>query len=167
LDVGLNNGFTIMAWLKPSGVSREMLIAEYERVLGTFASSDVGVNVAIQQTTGCLLFNILDINGVNHILSSPPNILTPEVWQHVALTYDKASGAAALYLNGAVVAQANFGSIVPQTSFPYLLLGARTTFSSVTNPRSTFSGEMDEISVYNRALLNSEISEDYKAGDKN
>jgi hypothetical protein len=166
LNVGAGDGFTLAAWIKPATVSREMLIAEYEKVLGTFDGADVGIDFAIQQGTGSLHVNILDVTRAAHELLSPPNVLTPGVWQQVALTYDKASGAAALYLNGAAVAQANFGSIVPQTSFPYLVLGARTTFGSVPNPRSAFAGGLDEVAIYNRALSDSEVRENYEADNK-
>jgi hypothetical protein len=162
LNVGTGDGFTFTAWIKPANVSSEMLIFEYERTLGTANGSDVGVDFDIQQVNGTegwfLDANVTDANnGTGHILHSPPGLVTAGVWQHIAFSYDKTSGVVALYLNGTTVAQANVGSIVPQTSFPYLLFGARTTYGSVSNPRSAFSGAMDEIGLYNRALSASEI----------
>jgi hypothetical protein len=161
LDVGKEDGFTIVAWIKPANVFGEMLIAEYERELGTGNGSDVGVDFDMQQAGGTgkwfLDANVTDAdNGTSHTFHSSP-LVTAGVWQHVAFSYDKASGDAALYLNGSVVAHANFGSLAPQASFPYLLFGARTTYGSVSNPRSVFSGEMDEMAIYNRALSASEI----------
>jgi hypothetical protein len=162
LNVGTGDGFTIVAWIKPATVISEKIIAEYERALGTANGSDVGVQFIIQQVTGTigwhLCANVVNADdGTGHTFYSLPDLIIPGIWQHVAFSYDKASGAAALYLNGTAVAQANVGSIVPQTSFPYLLFGARTTYGSVANPRSAFSGAMDEIGLYNRALSASEI----------
>ncbi len=162
LNIGAGDGFTIVAWLKPATSITETIIAEYERILGTANGSDVGIDFTIQQVDGSggwhLCANVLDAdNGTGHTFVSRPDLLIPGIWQHVAFSYDKASGAASLYLNGTVEAQANVGSIVPQTSFPYLLFGARTTYGSVANPRSVFSGAMDEIGIYNRALSAPEI----------
>ena len=164
LDVGKEDGFTFECWIKPVSVTQQMLIAEYERVLGTGSGSDVGIQLGMNG--GCLTPNIKDVADGDHPFTSPANLLVAGVWQHVALTYDKSSGQAALYINGTAATQANLGSFTPQTSFAYLLLGARTTFGSVSSPRSVFSGQMDEIGLYNRALSAAEIRDEYEAGNK-
>jgi hypothetical protein len=164
LDVGKGDGFTFECWIKPVGVHQEMLIAEFERELGTYSGMDVGIDFAIQPPAN-LVANVVDDaapNRSNHILATAPNVVTAGVWQQVALTYDKASGMEALYINGTVAAETNCGSFTPQTSFPYLVLGARTTFGSVEHPRSAFSGEMDEVGVFKRALSAAEIQALYR-----
>ena len=88
----------------------------------------------------------------------------PGVWQHVALTYDKASGTGAIYINGVAVTTINLGSFTPITGFTNLLIGARTLFASVGSPASQYSGEMDEISLYGRALSAAEIQTIYQLG---
>jgi len=133
LDVGKEDGFTFECWIKPVSVTQQMLITEYERVLGTGSGADTGINFAIQPSS-VLYANVLDNNQTSHEIRTPPNLLVAGVWQHVALAYDKSSGQAALYINGVAAAQANLGRFTPQTSFGYLLLGARTTFGSVSNP---------------------------------
>jgi hypothetical protein len=103
----------------------------------------------------------VDINQTGHEIRTPANLLVAGVWQHVAVTYDKASGVAALYKDGMVVAQANLGSFTPQTSFANFLLGARTTYGSASRPNTLFSGKMDEFGIYNRALSAAEIQAIY------
>jgi hypothetical protein len=77
-------------------------------------------------------------------------------FQHVALTYDKSSGVGKLYLNGVVVATANLGNFMPQTSTS-LALGAR--------PGAIYwAGLLDEISLYNVTLTSSQIAAIYNAG---
>ena len=98
------------------------------------------------------------------MLATLANALVTGVWQHIAATYDKTSGLASLYINGALITQTNLGSFTPQTSFTNLLLGARTTYFSTTSPGNVFSGKMDELSLYNRALTASEIQTIYQAG---
>lgn len=160
LDVGKGDGFSLECWIKPTTVTRQQLIAEYERMLGTADGADVGVDFVIQASS-ILEANIVDINQTGHDISTPPNLLEAGVWQHIALTYDKPSGLAAFYINSIVVTQVNLGSFTPQTSYRNLLLGARTTFGSVSNPDTMFSGGMDEFSVYNRALSAEEIQAIY------
>jgi len=155
LDVGKGDGFTVESWIKPATVTKQQLIAEYERELGTADGADVGIDFVIQPSS-VLYANIADVQA-GHEIASPANSLVPGVWQHIALTYDKASGIAVLYINGTTVSQANLGSFTPQTSFGNLLLGGRTTYGSVSNPNTLFSGGMDEFGIYNRALSAAEI----------
>jgi hypothetical protein len=163
LDVGKGDGFTVEGWINPVKTANYVAIIEYERELGTGNGSDVGLQLGIHQASpswnafGCLVANIKDVNDGDHIFSSPANLLVPGVWQHVALCYDKVSGTGVIYLNGIPVARSNLGSFTPQTSYANLLVGARTTFGSVENPVSAYSGGLDEIGIYNRALSAAEI----------
>ncbi len=118
------------------------------------------------QSAATFYANIGDnsVPSISHEISTPANALVAGVWQHVALTYDKTSGLATLYINGAVATQSNFGSFTPQTSFTNLLLGARTYLGSVANPNTVYSGAMDEFSIYSRALSSNEIAAIYLAG---
>ena len=163
LNIGLASGLTIEGWIKPATIAQDMLIFEYERELGTANGSDVGMELAIHRFSangrgmGCLYANLVDVDGAGHIIFSPANILVPGVWQHVALSYDKTTGTAAIYLNGVAVAKSNLGIFTPQTSFANLLLGAKTTYNSATNPGNAYSGDLDEFGIYNRALSAAEI----------
>ena len=161
LDVGAGSGFTLEGWINPTGFSVNKILFEYERALGTADSADIGILMLIQSASlsGSLYINIIDNTPTHdsHQLATSANQVVTGVWQHVAATYDKASGLADLYINGVMMAQANLGSLTPQTSFTNLLLGARTTYFSTASPGNVFSGKMDEMSVYGRALSASEI----------
>jgi len=109
---------------------------------------------------GCLFANLVDSFGNNHPFSSAANLLTSNSFQHIALTYDKSSGNAAMYLNGSPVAQQNLGSFTPQTSSD-LYLGCRPAGSGSV---MRFAGKMDEVSLYSRALSAAEILSIYSAG---
>lgn len=172
LNVGSEEGFTMEGWILPEYLNSGVTIFEYERQLATRNGADVGVQLVISDIPnqgphpGALAANIVDDNQDSHIMGSADGVLTAGVWQHVALTYDRASGMAALYKDGEVVKQAHLGSFTPQTSFPNLLLGARTTYNSVAHPGGVFSGGMDEISFYDRALSAAEIASIFAAGDR-
>jgi hypothetical protein len=167
LDVGKGDGFTFEGWINPSTVNADMLVFEFERELGTASGTDVGMELAIHRATqggrgvGCLYSNIKDTEDAGHIFTSPPNLLVPGVWQHVALTYDKHTGTGGLYLNGKMVASANLGVFTPQTSFPNLLLGAKTTYNSERHPGNLFAGCLEEFGIHDRALSATEIQAIY------
>ncbi len=165
LDVGQGSGLTFEEWIKPTTVTAEELLFEYERALGTDNGADVGVTLSIHADSGGILYaNVLDTGETAHNFFTPPGLLSPNAWQHVALTYDKASGMAAFYINGASVTVSNLGSFTPHTSFTNFLMGARTTFNSVGTPAEQYSGLVDEVSLYNRALSSNEVAAIYNAG---
>jgi subtilisin-like proprotein convertase family protein len=120
---------------------------------GGFFSSNVGSN-------GCLYANIVDTNFVSHEIYSAPGLLQSNIYQHVVLTFNTNSGIAALYLNGTNVATTNLYtngvSFVPKTDGD-LLLGRDMTL--YTN--NYYGGQMDEMSLYSRALSLAEISAIY------
>lgn len=118
-----------------------------------------GTTNQLVASNGCLFANIVDTNFVAHWIYSAPGLLRSNVYQHVALTYDTNSGVAMLYLDGTNVATTNFGSpfVVPKADGD-VLLGRDMT--PVTN--NYFGGQMDEMSVYDRALSGAEIAAIYR-----
>ena len=167
LNVGLGNGFTIEGWVNPATLAQDQPVVEFERVLGTFSGANVAGDFYVSIVggqNGKIYANFLDTNGTSHTLSSAVSVMTVGDWQHVAETYDKITGVATLYRNGVIVAQQNLGVFTPQTSFTNFLIGARTTFGSVSSPADKFSGSIDELSVYNRALSSNDIAAIYNAG---
>jgi hypothetical protein len=158
MNVGVSNGFTVECWIKPNDLSQRHPIVEW----GT--ASDIGVHFYVShgwydERPGNLMANIAEGVGNWHPLLTGPGLLNTTNLQHVALTYDKASGVGKLYLNGAVVASDNLGSFTPQTSYP-MYVGQRPSDSSV----ALYSGLMDELSLYARALNQTEIQAIYNAG---
>src|SRR5258708_22034669 len=158
LDVGAGNGFSIEAWVNPSDLL-ERPIAEWNS--GSY-ETHFWISTPVSSGgggTGCIYANLRDINGIVHLIASPAGIITANSFQHIALTYDKTSGNAALYLNGAAVAQKNLGIFTPNTTTD-LYLGLRP-FDAGAGIR--FSGLIDEVSLYNRVLSLSEIQAIYNA----
>ena len=161
LNVGAGNGLTVDAWIKPSDISVNHPIVEWDTAsdfrahfwLSTPPSSGGG-------GIGCIYADLKEPNATDHTIASAAGILNTNVFQHVALTYDKASGVATLYLNGAVVAQQTLGSFTPDTT-GNLYLGLRAAGPG-TGLR--FPGLMDEVDVFGRALSATEIQAIYSAG---
>ncbi len=165
LDVGLGAGFTVEAWIMPSDLSQGRPIVEWNtgdtnNLYAYNAHFWMSLPLPAGTGAGCLFANLVDTFGNNHPFSSAANLLTSNSFQHIALTYDKSSGQAAMYLNGSPVAQQYLGSFTPQTSSD-LYLGCRPAGSGSV---MRFAGKMDEVSLYRRALSAAEILSIYSAG---
>jgi hypothetical protein len=97
------------------------------------------------------------MNGRYHVLQSPPDTVIANRFQHVAVTYDQASGAGILYLNGRVVAQAQWKSFPPKTKGDLWISCRPFSHPGDFTYNTFFAGLLDEIAIYNRALPAGEI----------
>ena len=105
-------------------------------------------------------FGITDASGNSASVSAP---LVYNQWWHVAGTLDGASGKLSLYTNGTLAAQITttvrpFGNLIPQDSPGIGIGNVNDGFNNFP-----FCGDIDEISLYNRALSASEIQAIYNA----
>lgn len=164
--VGLTNGFTLAAWINPMDVSKDHPIFEWNAGDGT---TYWGVHFHIapgQPTTGSsgpagpgqLYANIVGRDGGWHQLGSAAGVVVSNVFQYVALTYDRSSGEAKIYCNGDVVSEQDVGRFAPQTSYN-LYLGKRPLTQGET---AVFAGLLENAAVYNRALSEKEIQASYR-----
>ncbi len=153
LNVGAGSGFTLEAWINPSDVSQLHTIFEWYNVETTF-----GVQYYISEDSGPGSFyaNIVDDGGNWHQMASPVAPVVTNVFQHVALTYDQASGIATMYYNGAIIAQANLGNFTPRTTADLYLGNEPGAFG--------YAGLIDAPAIYNRALSSNEIAAIYFVG---
>ena len=148
LNVGEGDGLTITAWIKPASIISHGPIVEWS------SSSNDGLQFWVEP--GQLFTNLKDVFDNGHTIHSFSGSLKLDSFQHVALTYDKNSGMAVIYINGTVVASENFGRFAPQTTYP-LIIGRR--IGQPIGLNQTYSGLLDEVAIYNRALSAAEIQE--------
>ena len=111
-----------------------------------------GTTNSILSSNACLYADLVDVSNVTHEIYSAPGLIQSNIFQHVALTYSTNSGIANLYYNGTNVASTNLGVFVPKTGGDVLL---GRDMSLDTN--NFYNGEMDEMSIYSRALSHAEI----------
>jgi uncharacterized repeat protein (TIGR02543 family) len=158
LNVGTNNGFTVEAWINPSDTGSGHPIVEWNS--GSYGVCLWIANWGADSVPGSLYADIKTTGLTDHAFESDANVVTPGVLQHVALTYDRIAGNAALYLNGLVLTQKNLGPLTAFTT-PNMYIGYRPSDAAAG---TTFAGQIDEVSLYNRALVPSEIMDIYNAG---
>ena len=145
LDIGSGGSFTVEAWIKPAPVARKMPL------VGWNSDTAYGANLSIGG--GQLYANLRDAHGTPHTVLSRARIITADQWQHIALTYDAKAQSARLYCNGEMVADEPTEAFIPNTRLD-LQFGRRRERDTVL----TYSGLMDEISFYHRALSSEEIA---------
>jgi hypothetical protein len=153
LNVGSDAGFTVETWINPSSTASGQPLVEWNN------GSTYGAHLWLYPAGGTLYANIVDTGLSAHTLTSASGAVVADTWQHVALTYDKTSGQAFLYLNGAQVAQASPGTITPLTT-------ADLYFGERPGPGTPvfYGGLMDEVSLYERALTPLEVLSIYDSG---
>ena len=160
LNVGAGGGLTIEAWIKPAEVTQQHPLVEWNN--GNFGAH---FWIAVPPTfggggPGSLSVNLVDTAGASHLLATPADLIDTNGWHHVAATYDKTKGITVLYVDGAAIIQKTNGVFTPQTA-ANLYLGFRP-YGGAAGTR--YAGQMDEVSIYSRALSGGEIAAIYSAG---
>lgn len=142
-----SSDFTFEVWVKPEGAS-------FCRIF--FAQSDVD-NFANLSLTGLLepIFYITSSSGNLSIQST--QALTQNQWSHLAITWNATLGEPLLYINGQLAPLAA-GVFVSSTATDNTL-----TIGSRTDGAQLFTGEIDELSIWDRAKSECEILFDMQA----
>jgi hypothetical protein len=152
LNVGAGNSFSLEAWINLPDTTTQYPLVEWNN--GGAIGAHLWANVVFSGigTQGCV-YAALD-NSVAHAFATPA-VLQPNTWHHVVLTYDKSSGAV-IYVDGVSRAQAAITGVTSATGYD-LYIGKR--------PGSLeFSGFIDEVSLYNRALSAADVAMLYALG---
>jgi hypothetical protein len=141
-SVNFRNSFTISAWLYATDLS-------FPR--GIVTKSAIGNAYALVAGP----YNLSDLNflGIN------TGYLVPTLnWVHVTSIFDSTARTISLYTNGVLYGTQNVSYDSISVSPDNLYLG---THRPLFTPDWTWSGKLDDIGIWNRALTVSEISQVY------
>jgi hypothetical protein len=144
-SLDLTKGMTLEAWVRPSsdGVAEWRTVVLKERgqeglTYALYSNSDGN-----RPRGSARIGSVREVRGTTRV---PPN-----AWTHLAVTYD--GSALHLYVNGTLVnTRARSGEIA--TSNGVLRIGGTAIREQF------FSGRIDEVRIYNRALTAAEIQSD-------
>ncbi|VAW92067.1 MSHA biogenesis protein MshQ [hydrothermal vent metagenome] len=149
----LSSSFTITAWIYAQQINNDQRIfADDESNSGGFAFSlgDGG--------NGKLRFFSRNISPI--ILDTSAAVITQNQWYFVSAVHDATNKIRSIYVDGNLVAQdasaytSSWGSDSGRAS-----IGGETDASGEANPRWRFSGNIDELRIYNQALTGTEIND--------
>ncbi|HEV2210049.1 MAG TPA: LamG-like jellyroll fold domain-containing protein [Verrucomicrobiae bacterium] len=165
LDLGLGRGFTVEGWINPANVTNSAPLVEWNDTGTTNLGIQFWLNGGFTATSGpgSLSLRVWDTNSQPYSLETGANAVTNGGWQHVAVTFDGASGAARLYIDGQL------------TSVGVLTAGVGTLRTSgdvyfgyhpptLPNNFVSYQGGLDEFGIYERALSDCEVAAIYNAG---
>ncbi len=142
-SVSPNNQITVSAWIKTSSGSNRYIVTKHND------SFYLGIGVVNANK-----FEFY-INGVNSpAWVSSTTSVTDNAWHLVTATYDGTTQS--VYVDGKLEASiAQSGSI--QTGTASVMIGARKTSPGEVIEGNTFSGNIDEVRLYDRALSGNDI----------
>lgn len=150
-----NNTMSVECWIKLrtySGVNEREIVSK-------FAAASLDQNVftfGLDPATHQLFYNVASTNYPNYIQVRSTTTIPTGHWVHVAATADGAT--VNVYVNGVLSGTAPWTQGIFPGTMP-LTIGCTMQES----PTSFFNGEIDEVSLYNRALSASEIAAIYNA----
>lgn len=160
-DVPANSPTTavsLQAWIKPRSIGTGQAI-----ISNLNASNDNGTYHFVLQSDGSLQLSVYQSTTIYRAAVTAPNVISPNVFQHVAATFDTSNQAMRIYVNGVslpvTILYSNVTSLFDVATHPRI--GAYTITGSFGAP---FNGEIDEVQIHNRALSASEIAAIYNAG---
>ncbi|MBL8228142.1 MAG: DUF1592 domain-containing protein [Bryobacterales bacterium] len=137
--------FTVSAWIHPRQLRKAGIIA-----LGGSEWAH-GWYIDMPDNKGILRIETTNRdNESNGSITSPPGVLRPNMWQHIAAVVKRGSNDSRLYVNGYAVAKGQIGRANLDNPRMNLQLGRIAGAQQ-------FRGNLDEIRIYRRALEEAEI----------
>jgi hypothetical protein len=136
---------TVAFWMKPSQMA---IMCPVDKLPMT-----TGAGYAVRlRDTGAIWFRLGAEPGVNYDVYGD-QLYTNGVWIHVAATFDSASGAARLYINGVMAAHhPTYALTLSAASTPLLFAKENKTGNE------PYVGLLDDVRVYDHALTSTEIA---------
>jgi uncharacterized repeat protein (TIGR01451 family) len=158
---GINNYVSVAdnATLRPKNVTLEGWFNFASTALGHLVSKTFGTG---EDDSYVIWYN----GGLRAATTDPAQLFfswTPTLgtWYHIAYTFDDANHIEKLFINGALVASSATTQSIKYDAHPFLI-GADIGNEHAGN---VFSGSIDEVAIYNRALSDREIQLMYLAGN--
>jgi len=149
--------FTMMFWMRSSGLAdpNGNPATLWDRLSGTGNGNGA---VVVQNPDGTVSFQIGSGTSLVGAMPTVANTLSNNRWHQVAAVYDQSAGQFTFYIDGQTDSSSSFpasGSIWQPGQ--ELELG----LSHDTNSWQAYTGLMDDVRFYNRALSSSEVTSAY------
>jgi hypothetical protein len=153
LDFYSSQAMTVAAWVKGTlpQTNGGAIIAK--------GNGGGGEQFAMDMNGTTYRFYVRDTNGASTVLTTPvgPN----GAWQHLAATFDATNGIMDFYVNGQLV-NVTVAPFSLNTNSHEVSIGNRQSAAAAYN--LPFSGAIDDMRLFNRALTSTDVAALYAAG---
>jgi uncharacterized protein (TIGR02145 family) len=163
-DVTLTpSNFTISLWIKRGimNLPRSECFFDYNGA-GTDPPYDP-LHIWFYSGTNNVRTDIRGDNDTKTIQLESQTTLDTIGWHHICILYEESSGKAALFLNGEKEDSAILSMVLSYNNLG-IILGSEQLANGTPNPEWHFKGALDDIRIFNRTLLESEIDSLYQEG---
>jgi YVTN family beta-propeller protein len=149
-SLDLREAATVEAWIRPNSLTGAA--ADKWRSIVT-KQGDSGLSYALYANEALTSrpAAIVDIAGVRRSAAAGPAV-APSAWTHLAMTFE--NGMLRIYVNGVERKSAAFTGVIAATPGAPLRIGGNSVWGEF------FSGQIDDVRVYKRALSVAEIATD-------
>lgn len=151
-----NGSWTITMWINPTNVNQNaLMIGKFNTTTGEgFALSVTGNINASASGRRILAYMAESSAGNRRVILSSSNVVNGS-WRHLAAVFNKDTDSITLYVDGVAVSTTSTTS----GSWPTVDNTDSITIGGLTSA-SFYSGLLDEVRLYNRALDSTEINTD-------
>ncbi len=146
-SLNITGSFTLEAWIKPNQSILARGIFGKGGTLGT--AMDYGMRL-----TGTGRISLIT-NGTTRLISRSSNTAPLSAWTHVCGTYNSSTNAFAIYINGMLDTSSTVAGAAPPSNTDSLFVG-------ITGSTTPFSGQMDEVRIWNRQLSSTEVQKYFR-----
>lgn len=172
LNIGTGS-VTVDAWIKPTAESVGpnsgiRPIVDKRTGTGNIAPGDTANGYALFLVDGQLSFQLGAGNYFNYISTSAMGQIQPNVWSQVTGVVTRGSGSFSveLFVNGQSVYSVNSPAINGNANNTAPLFVGRRHPLPIATAERYFTGEIDEVEIFTRALTEPEIQGIVRAGSK-
>ena len=168
-NLDITGDITIDAWIKRAiGAGAPRIVTKYESDPAGGGLSHAFLLLSSDAASARIRFAVYQVKdgSISRAIDTDTGVVPTGVWTHVAGTFDLATQALKIYVNGVEVPatltppSTTITSIYPSTS--PLRIGAIRLESGIVG--DFFSGLIDEVEIFDRALSASEIKAIHDAG---
>jgi RHS repeat-associated protein len=154
LDFGASIDFTVEAWIYrgSSGIGH-MIVDKRD-------TSSTGYLMGVNSTNKVCIYLEDPNNNLKSITSA--TIINPGQWYHIAGVFDR-DAQGSIYINGVLDNSSDISSVTGSISNTNKLsIGWHAP--GITSVWTYFNGLIDEVAIYNKALIPDEVQQHYKNG---
>ena len=162
LNVGANSSLTISAWVNRTDVTTNYMLISKDLSADT-ANAGYEIGQDSSGDGGGTCFYIKDGTNRSYVCTNPNATTTLGTWQQVVVTYDDTTGISEIYLDGKIATNTsdrNISVIGSAANSICARIGALGYGGSCdgTDNGNNYSGNIDEVRFYNRALSPAEVA---------